>query len=390
MIPYGRHYIDEDDIKAVTDVLRHGALTQGPEVAAFESAVAKYVGVKYAVAVSNGTAALHIACMTANMGEGDNLVTTPNTFVASANCARYVGAQVHFADIDKDTLNLDPQRLAERCAELKRVKAIIPVHFAGLPCDMPAISTIAKKYDAVVIEDASHALGAVYPDGGKVGNCAHSDMTVFSFHPVKIIAAGEGGMITTNSESMYRKLLRYRSHGINKVDDPFIETENAYEDGVLNRWYYEMQEIGFNYRITDLQCALARSQLGKLDRFLTRRRQLVAKYDSVFAGWRRLAPTQQNTRSYSAHHLYVLRIDFAAAGMSRTAFMSALAQRGIGSQVHYIPVFMHPYYKKLGYDPAQFPVTREYYRQALSIPLFFGLSDADQQNVIKALETLAG
>lgn len=389
MIPYGRHHIDEDDIQAVVEVMRHGALTQGPEIAAFEAAVAKYVGAKYAVAVSNGTAALHIACMAADVKAGDNLVTTPNTFVASSNCALYVGARPYFADIDRDTLNLDPQRLAERCAELKKVKAIVPVHFAGLPCDMPAISAIARQYGAAVIEDASHALGAMYPDGGKVGNCAHADMTVFSFHPVKLIAAGEGGMITTNREDLYRKLLRYRSHGINKADDPFIETENAYEEGTLNRWYYEMQEIGFNYRITDLQSALALSQLGKLDRFLARRRQLVAQYDDAFSGWRHLAPTQPNTRSYSAHHLYVVRIDFAATGMTRTAFMAALAQNGIGSQVHYIPVFMHPYYKKLGHDPAQFPVTRAYYRAALSIPLFFGLSDAEQQKVIKTLETLA-
>lgn len=388
MIPYGRHHVDDDDIRAVTEVLRHGALTQGPEIADFESAVAAYVGVRYAVAVSSGTAALHLACMVANLGKGDNLLTTPNTFVASGNCALYVGANPHFADINQDTLNIDPERLAQRCQQLQSVKVIIPVHFAGVPCDMPAIAAVAKKYDAVVIEDASHALGATYPGGGKVGNCAHSDMTVFSFHPVKIIAAGEGGMITTNDEELYRRLLRLRSHGINKVDDPFSDKENAYEGGELNRWYYEMQELGFNYRMTGMQSALALSQMGKLQRFVDRRRQLALAYDQALAGVRNLAPTQVSTRAQSSHHLYVLRIDYAAAGTTRTRFMSALADQEIGSQVHYIPVHMQPFYQRRGYNTADFPVTREYYRQALSIPLYYGLSDEEQQHVIKGLKTL--
>ena len=388
MIPYGRHYVDEDDIRAVTEVLRHGSLTQGPEIAAFESAVAKYVGVKYAVAVSSGTAALHLACMAANVGEGDSVVTSPNTFVASANCALYVRAKPHFADIDKDTLNIDPQRLLERCEELKAVKAIIPVHFAGMPCDMPAISGIARKYGAVVIEDASHALGAIYPDGGRVGNCAYSDMTVFSFHPVKIIAAGEGGMITTNDEGIYRRLLRDRSHGINKADDTLVDKKHAYEEGELNLWYYEMQELGFNYRMTGLQSALALSQFNKLERFVTKRRQLAGAYDAALSDMSHLRQTQMTGRARSAHHLYVLRINYAAIGISRTRFMSALAQNGIGSQVHYIPVFMQPYYRQFGFEPGEFPVTMEYYRSALTVPLFFGLTDDDQRQVIHGLKKL--
>lgn len=389
MIPYGRHCIDEDDIQAVVETLRQGSLTQGPKIAAFETEVARYVGAKFAVAVSSGTAALHVACMAANVGPGDNLVTTPNTFVASSNCALYVGAYPHFADINQNTLNLDPQRLAERCAELKSVKAVIPVHFAGLPCDMPAISAIAREYGAAVIEDASHALGAAYSDGGMVGNCAYADMTVFSFHPVKLIAAGEGGMITTNREDLYRKILRYRSHGINKVGDPFLETENAYEAGELNRWYYEMQEIGFNYRITDLQCALALSQFNKIERFIARRRQLADAYDRGFSMENNLRPAQLSCSGDSARHLYVVELDFDAIGLTRTRFMSALAEKGIGTQVHYIPVFMHPYYKRRGYDPRQFPATREYYRKALSIPLFYAMSDQQQTFVIENIKRLA-
>ncbi len=389
MIPYGRHYVDEADVEAVVDVLRHGALTQGPRIAEFEEAVARYVGAKYAVAVSSGTAALHLACLAANVGPGDNVITSPNTFVASANCALYVGAIPQFADIDAGTLNLDPQCLAAKCKELKKVRAIIPVHFAGLPCDMPSIQAIADKYGSIVIEDAAHALGARYPDSTRVGNCAYSHMTVFSFHPVKAIAAGEGGMITTNDKKLYRRLLRLRSHGINKADDPFEKPGNVLENGELNRWYYEMQELGFNYRITDIQSALALSQLGKLDRFLSRRRELAARYDAAFDGLKNLSVVQRAGRSFSAHHLYVTRVNFPEIGMSRIQFMSALIEDGIGSQVHYIPVFMHPYYQKRGYDGDRFPVTQGYYREALSIPLFYALTDEQQSFVIGRIQELA-
>ena len=388
MIPYGRHYIDEADVEAVVDMLRHGALTQGPRIAEFEEAVARYVGAKYAVAVSSGTAALHLACLAANVGPGDNVITTPNTFVASANCALYVGATPQFADIDAGTLNLDPQCLAAKCKELKKIRAIVPVHFAGLPCDMPSIRAIADKYGSVVIEDAAHALGASYPDGARVGNCAYSHMTVFSFHPVKAIAAGEGGMITTNDEKLYRRLLRLRSHGINKGDDPLIREEDAYEQGEAKRWYYEMQEMGFNYRITDIQSALALSQLRKLEKFIERRRKLALTYDDAFADLSKARPTQINGRTFSAHHLYVLQLDFDGLGLSRTKFMSALRQDGIGTQVHYIPVVSHPYYRGLGYKLDYFPVTQKYYRQALSIPLYYALMDSEQAHVIAAVRRL--
>lgn len=388
MIPYGRHYIDEADVEAVVDVLRHGSLTQGPRIAEFEETVARYVGAKYAVAVSSGTAALHLACLAANVGPGDNVITTPNTFVASANCALYVGAIPQFADIDAGTLNLDSQCLAAKCKELKKVRAIIPVHFAGLPCDMPSIRAIADKHGSIVIEDAAHALGASYPGGAKVGSCTYSHMTVFSFHPVKVIAAGEGGMITTNDEQLYRRLLRLRSHGINKGEDPLIRQEDACEQGEVKRWYYEMQEMGFNYRLTDIQSVLALSQLQKLGEFIERRLKLAQTYDAAFADLSKARPTQINGRTLSAHHLYVLQIDFDGLGLSRTRFMSALRQEGIGTQVHYIPVVAHPYYRSLGYKPDHFPVTQKYYKQALSIPLYYALTDSEQAQVIGAIRHL--
>ncbi len=388
MIPYGRHYIDEDDIQAVVEVLRHGALTQGPKVSEFERAVAEWTGARYAVAVSSGTAALHLACLAADVGPGDHVVTTPNTFVASANCALYVGAQPQFGDIDPETLNLDARALARKCAELKTVKAILPVHFAGLPCDMPAIREVAAAHRAVVIEDAAHALGAVYADGGRVGNCRYSDMTVFSFHPVKIIAAGEGGMVTTNDEALYRRLLRLRSHGINKGDDRFLVPENAAQDGVANRWYYEMQELGFNYRLTDLQSALALSQMRKLPAFLQRRRELAGEYDRVFQGHAHIRPTQTNGRDASAHHLYVVRIPFDRLNISRGRLMQQLFEAGIVTQVHYIPVPMHPYYRDRGHRIGNYPEAEDYYRQALTLPLYVGLTRDQQQFVVETLQRL--
>jgi UDP-4-amino-4,6-dideoxy-N-acetyl-beta-L-altrosamine transaminase len=388
MIPYGRHYIDEADIQAVTDVLRHGAITQGPKIEEFERAVASYVGAKYAVAVSSGTAALHIACLAAGVGVGDNVVTTPNTFVASANCALYVGAHAQFADIDPHTLNIDPVALDAKCREFGKVKAIIPVHFGGVPCDMPAIKNIADHFGAVVIEDASHALGASYPQGGRVGNCAYSQMTVFSFHPVKIIAAGEGGMITTNDPGLYRKLLKLRSHGINKLDDEFLDAGLAFDDGIANPWYYEMQEIGYNYRMTDIQAALGISQLAKLDQFLAKRREIAGKYDDAFESLPFLTTTQKAGRANSAHHLYVLRIAFDQLGKPRRMVMKQLASEGVGSQVHYIPVHLHPYYRKLGHRPGECPVSESYYREALSIPQFYSLSAEQQDLVIEKIREI--
>lgn len=384
MIPYGRHCIDEDDIRAVVEVMRHGLLTQGPKVAEFEALVADYVGSRHAVAVSSGTAALHLACLASGAGVGDAVVTSPNTFVASANCALYAGARPRFVDIDPDTLNMDPAALRGACS-LESIKTVIPVHFGGLPCNMEAIASVARACGALVIEDASHALGATYADGSRVGNCRYSDMTVFSFHPVKIIAAGEGGMITTNDDALHRRLLRLRNHGIAKSDYEFIEPKQAYEGDRVNPWYYEMQELGFNYRITDLQCALAVSQFGKLERFLARRLQIALQYDSAFASLVGVSLPQKTQRRRSANHLYVLRVDFLRLGMPRGEMMRLLAQRGVATQVHYIPVHRQPYYLAAGLGEGRYAEAERYYEQALTIPLFFGMSDDEVAQVIDAL-----
>lgn len=390
MIPYGKHHIDEDDIQAVVDVLRCGVLTQGPAVEAFEQAIAEYVGAKYALAVSSGTAALHLAALVAGVAPGRSLVTSPITFVASANAAMYAGGRVVFADIDSKTINMSPESLKVALESNPDICAVIPVHFAGLPCDMSAIKAAADQVGAVVIEDAAHALGAQYPDGQKVGCCANSLMTTFSFHPVKAIAAGEGGMITTNDESVYRRLLRMRSHGINKLDDLMQLPEQAETKGVRDPWYYEMQELGFHYRITDMQCGLALSQFKKIDRFITRRCQLVKAYDTAFASMKNCRPAQTAGRDQSGHHLYVLRIDFESIGQTRGDFMRALKARGIGSQVHYIPVPAQPFYRRMGHCPDQYPNAQNYYREALSIPLYYELTDAQQNRVIQSIKELIG
>jgi perosamine synthetase len=388
VIPYGRHHLDEDDIRAVADVMRGELITQGPKAAEFERLVADYVGARYAVSVANGTAALHLACLAAGIGPGDTLVTSPNTFLASANCALYVGAQAAFSDIDPLTLNLDPSPLAESVRRERGVKAVVPVHFAGLPCDMQAISKIAQQTDAVVIEDACHALGAVYADGSRVGNCRYSAMTTFSFHPVKLIASGEGGLITTNDRALYEKLLLLRNHGMSRDADEFRNPEQAFERGEANPWYYEMHELGFNYRITDMQCALAISQFSKLERFLARRREIAARYDEAFSGIAGLGLPQHGERMRSANHLYVTRMDWKRIGMTRGEVMLHLRAQGVGSQVHYIPVPYQPYYRERGFTPGAWPEAERYYAEALTIPLYYGMSDDDVTKVIGAVAAL--
>ena len=388
MISYGRQHIDEADIQAVVECLRSGALTQGPKVAEFEQAIAAYVGARYAVAVSNGTAALHLAAMAAELGPSSIVVTSPITFVASANAALYVRARPIFSDVDPQTINLSPSALAQTLAQNPDVKAIIPVHFSGLPCDMAAIKSAADRVGALIIEDAAHALGARYSDGRRVGACSHSLMTIFSFHPVKSITTGEGGMVTTNDEQVYRRLLRLRSHGINKGSDEFLDQDAAFTDGRPNPWYYEMQELSFNYRITDIQCALGITQLAKLDRFVARRRQLVARYDKAFVGSKLIRPIQLGQRDRSAHHLYAVRIDFSAAGISRAEFMTRLRESGVISQVHYMPVPAHPYYRRLGFCSGHYPNAQAYYLQALSLPLFYDLTEKQQDTVITLLINL--
>ncbi|MDA1082646.1 MAG: UDP-4-amino-4,6-dideoxy-N-acetyl-beta-L-altrosamine transaminase [Gemmatimonadetes bacterium] len=387
MIPYGRQHIDEQDIEAVVAVLKSGWLTQGPAVDRFEECIRDYVGAKYAVAVSSGTAGLHLAAIAAGVGPGKALVTSPITFVASSNAALYVGGSPLFADVDPATVNMSPDCLRATLARHKNVRAVVPVHFGGLPCDMEAIGPIARDAGATIIEDAAHALGATYPDGSRVGNGKYAVMTMFSFHPVKAIAAGEGGMLTTNDEKIYRHLLRLRSHGINKLDDPLEVVVEAETDGMKNPWYHEMQELGYHYRITDIQCALAIAQFKRLEQFLARRRTLVAQYDRAFADFENLRPAQ-GQREISGHHIYVVRIDFAKAKTTRAKLMRDLRGRDIVSQVHYIPVPMQPVYRRLGMTPRDYPNALKYYDEALTIPLFYDLTDAQQEHVIGTLKEL--
>lgn len=391
MIPYGKHHLDEDDIQAVVSVLRSGALTQGPAIGDFEKSVAEYVGAKFAVAVSSATAALHLAAIVAGIGPQSTLVTSVITFVASANAGVYTGGKVAFADVDPSTINMTAQSLKGVLAANPDTKAVIPVHFAGLPCsNMAEIKSLADSVGAVVIEDAAHGLGAVYESGNRVGCCEHSLMTVFSMHPVKSIAAGEGGVITTNDENVYRRLNRLRSHGINKSNDKLISAEHAFTGSLQNPWYFEMQELGYHYRITDIQCALANSQLQKLPKFLARRRSLVQSYDDQLNNIRYLKPAQTSGRELSSHHLYSVRIDFEAAGISRAAMMKELINKEIITQVHYIPVVLHPFYTEMGFNLSDYPASESYYKEALSIPLFFDLTDEQQSSVIVALKDILG
>ncbi len=390
MIPYGKHHIDEKDIEAVVSLLRTGPLTQGGTVDSFEQAVASYVNARYAVAVSSGTAALHLAALAAGVGPENALITSPITFVASANAGLYAGGNVVFADIDLETINMSPVALSNALDKNPNTRAVIPVHFSGLPCDMPAIKRLADNAGAIVIEDAAHALGALYPDGSRVGCCANSLMTVFSFHPVKAIAAGEGGMITTNDYDIYRRLLRLRSHGINKLDDPWIEIEQSQTNGEVNPWYYEMQTLGFHYRITDIQCALALSQFSKLEKFIARRKDLAKRYDAKFSMMKNCRPAQTAGRNQSGHHLYVLRIDFSSISMSRSQLMHKLKAHNIGTQVHYIPVPAHPYYRQLGYNLKDYPNSMKFYSECLSIPLFYDLTDDQQDKVSSVILELVG
>ncbi|MFT5519440.1 MAG: perosamine synthetase [Enterobacterales bacterium] len=396
MIPYGQHYIDEDDIDKVVEVLRSGTLTQGPVIYEFETTLAKQVEAKYAVAVSSGTAALHLACLAAGIGPGKKVYTSANTFVASANSVIYTGGEPRFTDINVDTLNMCPESLLSHIAKDPEIDAVIPVHFAGLPCDMEAISNIASKHNAKVIEDASHALGAYYSSGKPVGCCAYSEMTVFSLHPVKGVTAGEGGVITTNDSAIYSKLLHLRSHGISKGnfdipgisegDDALVYKDEAIDNGKLNPWYYEMQELGYNYRITDFQCALALSQLQKINKFMQRRKEIAKIYDSELANLPFVTLTQADACSNSSLHLYVIRIDFNKLGKTRGEVMRELFEKNIGTQVHYIPVPFHPYYADMGFERDNYPVTKNYYYQALSIPIYYELTDSMVADVVSGIK----
>lgn len=387
-IPYGKHFIDDDDINAVATVMKSNNLTQGRAVEIFEESVANYVGSKYAVAVSSGTAALHLATMAANLKRDDSVLTSPITFVATANSARYVGAQVLFSDISEDTVNICPDKLEKKISLNSNVRLIMPVHFAGGACDMKKIKKIADKKNALIIEDAAHAFGSHYDCGDRVGSCKYSDMTTFSFHPVKQITTGEGGVITTNDKLIYKKLLRLRSHGINKLNDSFVYEKDAYTENILNPWYYEMVDLGFNYRMTDMQAALGTSQLKKIDSFIKRRRDLVLSYDEAFKNLPHLRFIQTELRGISAHHLYVVKIDFKRIKKTKNYVMETLKNLGIGTQIHYIPVYRHPYYRGGHLNFNSLPNAEKYYEECLSLPLYFSLTDSEQEYVIKSIKDI--
>lgn len=367
MIPYGRQSIDETDIQAVVDVLRGDFLTTGPKITEFEKAVCEYTGAKYAVAISNGTAALHAACYAAGIQEGDEVITTPLTFAASANCVLYCGGVPVFADVDERTYNISPVEIEKKITS--RTKAIIAVHFAGQPCEMDEIHKIADKYGLLVIEDAAHALGADYK-GQKIGSM--SDMTTFSFHPVKHITCGEGGMILTNNESLYQKLALFRTHGITREPNLLSKNEGA--------WYYEQIELGYNYRITDIQCALGLSQLKKLERFVKRRKELVERYNKAFENITGITVPCVKDNCNSSWHLYVIQVEH------RKEVFDKLRQAGIGVNVHYVPVYKHPYYQKNGYQNVSCPTAEKLYEHFISIPLYPGLTNEQQDYVIRMVK----
>jgi UDP-4-amino-4,6-dideoxy-N-acetyl-beta-L-altrosamine transaminase len=389
-LPFGRQVIDDDDIAAVAAVLRSDWLTTGPSVEKFEAALAARVGARFALACSSGTAALHLATLAAGLQHGDCAVVPSMTFLATANAVRYAGAEVLFSDVDDDTGLLRPDDLEAAIARAPgRVAAVLPVHLAGQSVDMAAISGVAQRHRMVVIEDACHALGSSYRTGGEtfqIGSCRHSAMAVFSFHPVKTIAMGEGGAITTNDPELYKRLMLFRSHGISRDSSEFHNTDLAFDaDGNPNPWYYEMPVIGFNYRASDIHCALGLSQLGKLDRFVERRRALVARYDKLLAP---LAPKirlpERVPACDPAWHLYAPRFDFAAIDGGRAGLMQRLREAGVGTQVHYIPVHRQPYYlERLGEQ--QLPGALKYYRGTLSLPLFASMTEEDVERVASAL-----
>lgn len=382
MIPYGRQSIDDDDIQAVTEVLRSDWLTQGPRVPAFEAALAAYCGVPHCIAVNSATSALHIACQALGIGQGDIVWTSPNSFVASANCAKYLGADVDFVDISLATGNLCPHQLERKLiqakAENRLPKVVIPVHFAGQSCDMHAIHALSQTYGFAIIEDASHAIGGAYR-GNKIGGCHFSDMTVFSFHPVKVMTTGEGGAITTRDPQLAATLEKLRSHGITR--DPSEMTIPAH-----GPWYYQQQTLGYNYRLTDIQAALGLSQLGKLDTFITERNRLAHQYDSLLRDLP-ITALQQSDDGLNAYHLYIVNINDAQPEQRADVF-SQLREAGIGVNVHYIPIHLQPYYQKMGYKQGDFPNAEAYYQSALTLPLYPTLTDEQQQYVVDVLSKL--
>ncbi|MBP2077997.1 UDP-4-amino-4,6-dideoxy-N-acetyl-beta-L-altrosamine transaminase [Oceanobacillus polygoni] len=372
-LPYGKQWIDNEDIKAVTDVLKSDFITTGPAISQFEKEIAEFVGAKYAVAFSSGTAALHAACFAAGIKENDEVITTPMTFAASSNCILYVGGQPVFADIDSKTYNISPESIKSLLTE--KTKAIITVDFTGQPAEYDEIISLAKKSGLIIIDDAAHALGATYKDRhiGSIG-----DMTMFSFHPVKHITTGEGGIITTSNADYYEKLLLFRSHGITRDSLKLKNNQGP--------WYYEMQELGYNYRMTDIQAALGSSQLKKLNTFLKKRREYAKKYNDAFAEIDALITPYQQHECNSSWHLYIVRLDMEKLNVNRKEIFKALQKENIGVNVHYIPVHLHPFYQKLGYRKGLCPQAEKLYEEIITLPLFPAMSEQDLHDVIAGVK----
>lgn len=383
MIPYGKQEITQQDIDSVIEVLNSDFLTQGPKVPAFEKALIDHTGSQYALAVNSATSALHIACLALGLGEGDWLWTSPVTFVASANCGLYCGAKVDFVDIDPVTYNLCPKKLEQKLITAKKSgtlpKVVVPVHLCGQPCDMQAIHKLAKEYGFKVIEDASHAIGGRYHDK-PIGNCEYSDITVFSFHPVKIITTAEGGAAVTNDKKLADKMALFRSHGVTR-------NENLMRGESHGTWYYQQVELGYNYRMTELQAALGITQMQRLEQFVSSRHLLAYRYDSLLTDLPLVLPYQlENT--YSGLHLYVVRLKLDEIALTHKQVFEALREQGIGVNLHYIPVHTQPYYSEMGFSKGDFPQAEQYYKEAISLPMFHGMTEVQQDTVVAVLSKI--
>ena len=386
IIPYGRQDISEADIQAVVDVLRSDQLTQGPAVPVFEKSVADYCGAQHAIAVNSATSALHVACLALGVGPGDFVWTTPITFVASANCALYCGAKIDFVDIDPRTYNMSVERLTEKLEQAKKAgnlpKVVIPVHMCGQPCDMAGIHMLSQKYGFKIIEDASHAIGGKYC-GEPIGNGRYSEITVFSFHPVKIVTTGEGGMLLTNNSQLAKQIRQLRTHGITgeATDMSPREPEEI--------WNYQQIDLGFNYRMTDIQAALGISQIQRLSEFVTQRHALAQRYDELLIDLP-VARPWQDADSYSSFHLYVIRLKLAEISKTQRNVYEALREEGVLVNVHYIPVYRHPYYEKMGFRKGYCPEAEKYYSEVLSLPMFPTLTKAQQDMVVQKIQGILG